>query len=94
MPVPRLLPTPEAAAFALQTCRIATDSLVALPPERRAEASVRTLRQALGYGWSVAVAADPSAGLPEFLALAGDPDIEWIVRENLKKARLRRLLPA
>lgn len=90
---PRLLLTPEAAAFAVQTCREATDSIVALPPERRREASVRTLRQALGYGWSVAVAANPAAGLPEFLALGGDPDVDWIVGENRKKARLRRLLP-
>ncbi|MFZ1284761.1 MAG: hypothetical protein WAQ75_11665 [Propionicimonas sp.] len=25
-------------------------------------------------------------------ALGGDPDVDWIVRENHKKARLRRLL--
>ena len=89
---PRLLRTAEAAGFALATCRAATDALLAVPAEHRREPAVRTLRQALGYCWSVAVAADP-AGLPEFLALGGDPDLEWIVRENRGKARLKKLLP-
>jgi hypothetical protein len=90
---PRLLRTPEAAGFALAACRQATDGLLALPPARRREPDARTLRQALGYCWSVAVAADP-AGLPEFLALDADsdPDLAWIVRENRGKARLRKLL--
>jgi len=52
------------------------------------------LRQALGYCWSVAVAADLGGGLPNFRALQqhGDPDVQWIVRENTKKSRLARLL--
>ncbi len=52
------------------------------------------LRQALGYAWSVVIAALPGEGLPLFrdLETSTDPDIEWIVRENLKKARLKRLL--
>jgi hypothetical protein len=56
---------------------------------------VRVLRQALGYGWSVAVAADPSIGLPAFERWLGDPnpDVGWIVRQNLGKARLVRLAP-
>lgn len=55
---------------------------------------MRSLRQALGYCWSVAVAADPVAGMPRFLALGDstDRDVAWIVRENGKKARLARLL--
>jgi hypothetical protein len=57
--------------------------------------SVRVLRQALGYGWSVAVAADVEIGLPAFERLLADPnpDVRWIVRENLGKARLARLVP-
>jgi hypothetical protein len=56
---------------------------------------VRVLRQALGYGWSVAVAADPEIGLPAFERLRADPnpDVRWIVRENLGKARLARIMP-
>jgi hypothetical protein len=58
-------------------------------PDRRAS-DVRTLRQALGYCWSVAVAADPESGVPAFLRLAAtdDPDARWIVAENRKKKRL------
>lgn len=38
------------------------------------------------------MAADPT-GLAEFKALDNaDPDVEWIVRTNLKKKRLARLL--
>ena len=80
---PRLLKTTEAAATAIAVCQQATKA-----------ASDRTLRKALGYGWSVAVAADPANGLPHFKALEhnNDPDIEWIVRENSKKARLAKHL--
>jgi hypothetical protein len=54
---------------------------------------VRTLRQALGYCWGVAVAADPAQGLPAFWALdEADPDVAWIVRKNLEKTRLIRLV--
>jgi hypothetical protein len=51
------------------------------------------LRQGLGYCWSVAVAALPAAGRPalERWLDSPDPDVRWIMRENLKKARLSRL---
>jgi len=54
---------------------------------------VRVLRQAVGYAWSVVVAADIERAWPRFAALAAsdDPDVAWIVRENLSKNRLRRL---
>jgi hypothetical protein len=90
---PRLLRTPESRAHALDVCQAVTDSLRARAPSTRG-AEVRVLRQALGYCWSVAVAADPAAGLPRFTVLSGldDPDVRWIVRENGKKARLAGLL--
>ena len=92
---PRLLRTPTAAAGAVAACSRATHNLLALPPDARRRPDARTLRQALGYCWSVAVAADPSAGLSVFLALPGDdPDLAWIVRTNRGKARLAKLLPA
>jgi len=54
-----------------------------------------TLRQALGYGWSVAAAALPEAGLPALEALdAQDRHLGWILRENLKKNRLVQADPA
>lgn len=56
---------------------------------------VRVLRQALGYGWSVAIAADVTIGLPAFEPWLSDPnpDVRWIVRDNLTKARLARVAP-
>ncbi len=90
---PRLLVGPAAAAVAIEVCRRATAGLAAQPAEARHDDEVRTLRQGLGYCWSVAVAADPAQGLPAFWALDdADPDIAWIVQENLKKTRLTRLL--
>ena len=90
---PRLLTDPMTAAAALAACRRATAHLLAVPAPDRRNPSVRTLRQALGYCWSVAVAGSPKAGLAEFLALAtDDPDLAWVVRENRKKHRLIRLL--
>ncbi len=81
-------------AAALDACDAATDQLRAVPTERRRDPDVRTLRQGLAYCWSVAVAADPPAGLPRFHALADDPDpdVAWVARENAKKARLAKLL--
>jgi hypothetical protein len=91
---PRLLRTPESRAHALALCEAVTDSLAASPALERPGDDVRALRKALGYCWSVAVAADPAAGLPLFTVLSGrdDPDLQWIVRENRKKNRLARLL--
>jgi hypothetical protein len=82
---PPLLRTPEAAQRALELVERVTSSL---PSSRD-----RVLRQALGYCWSVAVAAHPEEGLPRFerLERSSDPDVQWVVRENLKKARLARL---
>ena len=81
----RLLRTREAARRALELLERVTASL----PRSRD----RVLRQALGYCWSVAVAALPEEGLERFerLERSGDPDVQWVVGENLKKARLARL---
>ena len=88
---PRLLRDPGVAKRVLGILDRVTASL-AVERERRSEA-VRVLRQALGYGWSVAVVAEPERGRPrlERLAESPDADVRWIVRENLKKNRLRRL---
>jgi hypothetical protein len=90
---PRLLQTPEAAAMAVDIVDTVTATLAAAPDRRSDE--FRTLRQALAYCWSVVVVADPGRGKPrmERWALSGDPDIRWLIRENLKKARLLRLDP-
>ncbi|PHP52063.1 HEAT repeat domain-containing protein [Actinomyces ruminis] len=90
---PRLLRTEEAARIAIEVCQRTTDRLIALPVQDRKAPAARTLRKSLGYCWSVAVAADPGAGLPVFAALdTADPDVAWIVTQNRRKKRLSKLL--
>lgn len=93
---PRLLRDPATAHAAIDACGAATASLAARPAAQRRHDDVRTLRQALGYCWSVAVAGSPEEGLPAFEALRSstDTDVVWVVRENLRKSRLKKLLPA
>jgi hypothetical protein len=56
----------------------------------------KALRKGLGYCWSVAVAADPEEGkrVMESLFFHDDPDVLWIMKENLTKKRLERMDPA
>ena len=91
---PRLLGNPAFAQRALVLVDAVTADLARSPLATRRETAVRTLRQALGYAWSVAIAAVPDDELAAFARLEADddPDIAWIVRENRKKARLKRLL--
>jgi hypothetical protein len=91
---PRLLVAPAVAEAAIQLLDAITASLLAEPDRR--DPDVRVLRQALGYGWSVAIVAAPATGKAAFerLAASDDPDARWIVRENLGKARLDRMDPA
>jgi len=87
---PRLLHDRGTARTALAACASATELLASSPDAARRSPELRTLRQALGYCWSVAVAADPEAGLAAFLPLteSSDRDVAWVVRENLKKKRM------
>ena len=88
---PRLLRQPEHAAAALKILDGITASVAQLI-DRKSEA-FKTLRQGLGYCWSVAAAALPDVGKPlmEKWFVDTDPDIRWIMRENLKKNRLVRM---
>jgi hypothetical protein len=88
---PRLLKSPEAATSAVTVVDRVTASLAG-SKERRSDES-RTLRQALAYCWSVVIVAAPERGKPCFerWASSRDPDIRWIVKENLKKNRLVQL---
>ncbi len=60
--------------------------------ERKSD-EFKALRKGLGYCWSVAVAALPEKGKPamERWFSSDDPDVRWIMRENLKKDRLVRM---
>lgn len=91
---PRLLADAATARCALAACATTTDSITALPSAARKDPDVRVLRQALAYCWSVAVAGLPAEGLPMFAELRTntDADVVWIVRQNLGKTRLKKLL--
>ena len=88
---PRLLAQPAHARATLDILDAITASIPSV--EDRRKAGFRALRQGLGYCWSVAVVALPVVGRPTMEAWLGhpDPDVRWIMRENLKKARLTRM---
>jgi hypothetical protein len=87
---PDLLTSTSRALDALDLHYDALAYLRHLPAAARAGDPVRTFRQALGYSVSVVTAAAPEAGFPLMHAWAAwhDPDVLWVVRENLKKKRL------
>jgi hypothetical protein len=88
---PRLLRQPEHASAVLHILDEITASIPQLT-DRKGDA-FKTLRQGLGYCWSVAVVALPGEGKPlmERWLVSPDPDIRWIMAENLKKNRLVRI---
>jgi hypothetical protein len=88
---PRLLRDPKHAKRVLKLLDTITASIVR-ETDRRAE-DFKTLRQALGYCWSVAVVASPINGkrAMEKWLVNPDADVAWIMRENLKKDRLKRM---
>jgi len=89
---PRLLAAKSSALSALRILDRATRNLAKGGPGSRADQVV--LRQALGYAWSVVIAAAPE-GKAAFRAWSesANDDVLWVVRENLGKARLKRLDP-
>lgn len=90
---PRLLGTPRSASVAIDICARATGVIGGWPRDARRDPSLRTLRQTLAYCWSVAIAAAPEQGIPAFRSLDDtDPDVAWVITQNLKKKRLARLI--
>jgi len=57
--------------------------------------SFKVLRKALAYGWSVAVVTLPAEGKRMMEKWLGNsnPDIRWIMKQNLKKNRLLKMDP-
>ena len=51
----------------------------------------KSLRKSLGYGWSVVIVSLPNEGKKAFekIAESGNAHIRWIVKENLRKNRLK-----
>jgi hypothetical protein len=90
---PALLDDQETASAALQLHRGIMDHVVRAG-DRRAE-PFRVLRQGLGYTLSVVVRALPEQGFAFMAELfdSADPDVLWIVKQNLKKNRLLKNFP-
>ena len=90
---PRLLKDPDTARAALDLHRAVAKRLAATPLEERRTDGFKALRKGLGYSISVVAAALPEPGfeLLETLTGSDDPDVRWVVKENLKKARLVRV---
>lgn len=88
---PRLLRRPEQAEEVLRMLDSITAS-VEQRDDRRGE-GFTALRKGLGYCWSVAVVARPAVGkaLVEKWLTSPDKDVRWIMKENMKKARLTRM---
>jgi hypothetical protein len=60
--------------------------------DRRSE-EFKALRKGLGYCWSVAVSALPESGKKrmERWFASDDRDVQWIMKQNLRKKRLERM---
>jgi hypothetical protein len=88
---PALLKRPDDVRRVLGMLDHITRSMAATR-ERKHEA-FRVLRQAMGYCWSVAAAANPDAGRPllEKWLRSADPDVAWVMKSNLGKARMSAL---
>lgn len=88
---PRLLKQEAHARSVLQMLDQITASIER--SDDRSSEGFRVLRKGLGYCWSVAVVALPAEGkaLMEKWMVRSDKDVRWIMKENLKKARLARM---
>jgi hypothetical protein len=88
---PRLLKNPQQVERVLNILDAITRSIEKMSDRKSDDFSA--LRKGLGYCWSVAVVANPAAGKPlmEKWMTSADKDIRWIIKENLKKARLVRM---
>ena len=88
---PRLLKNPAEVARVLHNLDAITAAIPTLA-NRKADDFI-ALRKGLAYCWSVAVVAAPEQGKPlmEKWPASPDKDIRWLMHENLKKDRLKRM---
>jgi hypothetical protein len=91
---PGLLHTPNLVNAALEIQHVILERIHATLVTERKREDFRSLRQASGYTVSVVTAAAPERGfaLMRECAAWSDPDITWILRENLKKKRLAKFV--
>lgn len=88
---PRLLKDPKVVSRVLLLFDTITSEMEAA--HSPAEEAFKVLRQAMGYCWSVAIAAYPDEGKPmmEKWITSQNKDIQWVMKENLRKNRLVRM---
>jgi hypothetical protein len=88
---PRLLKQTNYAKEVLQVLDEITASMEGNQESK--EEAFKVLRQAMGYCWSVVVAALPETGKPgmEMWLDSQNKDIRWMMKENLKKNRLIKM---
>jgi hypothetical protein len=88
---PRLLKQSKYAKKTLQVLDEITASMEGTGESK--EEAFKVLRQAMGYCWSVAVAALPDEGKPlmQKWSKSKKANISWIMKENLKKNRLVKM---
>ncbi|MBN1218460.1 MAG: hypothetical protein JXM69_06010 [Anaerolineae bacterium] len=90
---PALLKNEESAAAALELHKNIFKRVLKI--ETRKTEDFRVLKKALGYTLSVVVKASPQPGFTYMAQLVDtqDRDVQWIVKENLKKNRLVKNFP-
>jgi hypothetical protein len=88
---PRLLKEPKVVSEVLRIFEGITAGVASA--EDANDEAFKVLRQGLGYCWSVAVAALPGEGKPamEKWLASRNPNVRWIMQENLKKNRLVKM---
>ncbi len=91
-----LLRSPQQARRALAVAERAVSAVASADAEARRSPGFAVLKKGLGYAVSLIVAALPEEGFAslERWARSGNPDLIWIVRENLKKRRLSQAFRA
>jgi hypothetical protein len=90
---PVILKNEEIAATALELHKNIFKRVLKL--EARKTEDFRVLKKALGYTLSVVVKASPQPGFTYMAQLIDtqDRDVQWIIKENLKKNRLVKYFP-
>lgn len=88
---PKLLKHKEQVSKVLQILDSITCSIERIPD--RKDEGFKALKKGLAYCWSVAIVGSPEEGKQRFekWMTYDDKDINWIVKENLKKERLKRM---
>jgi hypothetical protein len=89
-----IMPHEDAVQAAIALHKIVLERLHDVSAPDRKRDDFRALRQSLGFTISIVAAADPEQGFALMRTCASwrDADINWILRENLKKKRLARYI--